>query len=209
MLDDRPPYDPPYDPDDDPDDEGARSARLAGLGTFAHLIGRVGWFHRVGGPLTEEEVALAQQCADAMGFPDYPVAALDDWTEVGAVAANLDWNGAWWEAEEQARMALTDAALDVLDPDALDIALTHIRAEAAKIIPDSAWQVATMRGIGDEALIEAAVGHATRACHHAALLIATGATADDAEAHPFVQFYRLFERGRWPLGVVGGTFQIF
>jgi hypothetical protein len=60
-------------------------------------------------------------------------------------------------------------------------------------------------GVADMALIRAAAGAATQACYQAALVLAAGAEAE----HPFAIKFRLYEAGRWPLGIVGMTFNVF
>ena len=55
------------------------------------------------------------------------------------------------------------------------------------------------------------VGSAVQAAHNAALtLLAAAADPDlDADEHMFALKYRLFEQGRWPVSVVGLSFNIF
>jgi hypothetical protein len=64
---------------------------------------------------------------------------------------------------------------------------------------------ASRSGVADEALIRAAAGAATQGAYHAALVLAAGGD----EHHPFAIKFRLFEAGRWPLGIVGATFNLF
>ena len=59
----------------------------------------------------------------------------------------------------------------------------------------------------DEELIRAAVGAASQAIYQAGLLLA--AENEEDQNHPFALKYRLFESGRWPIGVVGNSFHIF
>ena len=51
-----------------------------------------------------------------------------------------------------------------------------------------------------------ATGAAVQTCHQAALLLAAQGGAPD---HPFALKLQLFEHGRWPLGIVGMSLNIF
>ena len=65
----------------------------------------------------------------------------------------------------------------------------------------------------------AASGSASQACHHAALTLLAAGIDDpyadpddppvDPDNHPFMLRFRLFERGRWPLGITGNSLNIF
>ena len=51
---------------------------------------------------------------------------------------------------------------------------------------------------------------AVEAAHKAALvLIAAADPAFDADDHPFTAKFRLFEFGRWPVGLIGSSFNLF
>ena len=99
---------------------------------------------------------------------------------------------------------LVDEALTEISPDELEMALTHVSAMAGECLPQAA-ELATLRGGGEGDIIQAATGAAAHACHQAALVLAAG--GDDE--HPFTFKYQLFEAGRWPLGIIGGSFAIF
>src|SRR5579875_2739852 len=59
-------------------------------------------------------------------------------------------------------------------------------------------------GLDDPYLVRVVAGAASQAAFDDAL-----ARATDADDHPFVQKYRLFERGRWVLGKIARTLYIF
>lgn len=189
-------------------DEEAADARLGAMGAFASVIRQTPWFTKIGQPFKPADVALIERCANATGFEAY-AADIRDWEEAAEAAASGDINSPWWEAEESLRAAVTQDALDYLGEEELTIALTHIQAVAAEVIPNRIWDVATMWGMTEEDMVDAAVGQALHACHNAALLVATGATDEDAEEHPFSLKFKLFEQGRWPIGVYGSTFMVF
>lgn len=180
---------------------------LVAVSRLAQMIPQVPWFGAVGGPLEAQERRLASAYLDALGFPEVEVAAVADWEEAEAAARNPDWNSAWWEAEEQLRMALIDAACGLSGEDAVMVALTNVTSRASDVVHEAAEATAARFGVDDEALVRAAAGAATQACYQAALVLA--AEEEDQDGHPFALKYRLFEAGRWPLGVAGSSFNLF
>jgi hypothetical protein len=49
-----------------------------------------------------------------------------------------------------------------------------------------------------------------QSAHQAALVLVAAADPDfEAEHHPFAAKFRLFEFGRWPVGVIGRSFNLF
>ncbi len=178
---------------------------LAAVARFAAGLDRISWLRAVGEPLSAAERDDAEAYLSALGFPDANLAPVADWTEAGEAAQNPDWNSAWWEAEEQLRAGLTVQALELVEEEDLMDALGHVTAKASAAAGGAAEATAARWGVGDEALIRAAAGAAVQACYQAALVLAAGAEED----HPFALKIRLFESGRWPLGVVGSTFNLF
>ncbi len=195
--------------DDWPDDEVPlleQFPTLAAVAQFTRMIREVSWFGAVGEPLGAAESQDAAAYAAALGFPQAQVAAVGDWDEAEAAARNPEWNTTWWEAEEQLRAALTAAALELVgDQDTLMAVLTTVTGTASEVVHQAAGRAAGRHGIDDQALIRAAAGAATQASYQAALVLAADADAD----HAFAVKYRLFEAGRWPLGIVGMTLNLF
>jgi hypothetical protein len=192
--------------DDLPDDDLlAELPTLGAVSRFARMVRNVSWFAAVGEPLGPAEIADAEAYLAALGFPDAHVAAVGDWHEAEACARNPDWNSAWWEAEEQLRAALVAAAAERVGERELLVALTHVTNQASDVVHGAAAVAAARGGVADMALIRAAAGAATQACYQAALVLAAGAEAE----HPFAIKFRLYEAGRWPLGIVGMTFNVF
>ncbi|MBM3570563.1 MAG: hypothetical protein FJX46_17625 [Alphaproteobacteria bacterium] len=178
---------------------------LQAIARFVAGLEAVAWFGAVGEKLTADEAAAARAYLDALGFPDAGIGQVIDWDEAGDAAQNPELNSDWWEAEEQARMALiAEAEARLTGPELLS-ALDHVAQEAARIAGAAAVDSAARFGCEDEALVRAAAGAAAQACHQAALVLAAGAEPD----HPFALKFRLYESGRWPLGVAGGTFNLF
>jgi len=195
----------PANDDEEPEADDPLGADLLVLGRFARMLPSIPWFGVVGDELSATEVANAQAYLDALGFPEAEVADVANWIDAEAAARNPDWNPAWWEAEEQLRMALLDEAGAMHGEEALLIALTHVTSMASDLVQEAASRAATRDGMTDEALIRAAAGAATQAAYQAALVLAAGGEPD----HAFALKFRLFEAGRWPLGIVGNTFHLF
>ena len=178
---------------------------LQAVASFARMVAEVGWFARLGAEIESDEVDWAERYLQGLGFPDVEVAPVEDWEEAEAAARNPDWNSDWWEAEEQLRASLLADAIERSDEETVMLALTHVTNQASEAVLMAAEAAAARFGVEDEALIRAAAGAATQACYHAALVLA----AEADEEHPFALKYRLYEAGRWPLGVVGRSFNLF
>jgi hypothetical protein len=191
------------DEDDAPDPNDY--PELLTVARFAGLVKSVPWFASVGEPLGRSEIADARAYLDALGFPDVHVADIAGWEEAEDAIKNPDFDDAWWEAEEQLRMALYAEALTRASEEDVLLALTHVTGRASEVVHGAAAIAAARAGVADEGLIRAAAGAATQACYQAALVLAAGGEPE----HPFALKYRLYEAGRWPLGVVGATFSLF
>lgn len=172
---------------------------------FNKLLSSVHWFQDLGEPLDKETQDTARYFADALGFPDAYVALVEDWEEASYAAANPDWNTEGWEAEEQLMATLTNQALELMSEEDLGMALTHVAATASPLIDDVVEALADEHGLADQAFLTAAKGAALQACHQSALVLAAG----EEDTHPFALKYRLFELGRWPIGITGNSFNIF
>lgn len=194
--------------DDDDDDYGLDDDQLAALTAIRRLgevVGRVPWFSRIGLPLSAEERDLAQRYLDMLGFPDASPAPVEDWTDAGDAASNTDLNSEAWEVEEQLRADLSREALDFFDEETLSDTLSFITETAGPVIVEGIAGAASLWPIEDDAVIEAATGAAVQMCYQAALVLAAQAVED----HPFALKFRLFELGRWPIGLSGRSFNIF
>lgn len=178
---------------------------LRTVARFARTAPHVSWFLRLGEPLTEEVRRTGESYVHALGFPDCAVAAVGDWGEAVVAAEDSGFDEPSWEAEEQLTAGLMDAALAVVEREELATALTHVSAAAGDAAKLAIEEAAARAGYSDPALLDAAAGAAAKACCQAALLLAGGGDEDHAVAFK----YRLFESGRWPLGIIGGTFSIF
>ena len=178
---------------------------LALLRDFARLLPDIAWFGQLGTPLDQETRTLAHGYLEGLGFPDADMAKLSNWEDATAAAESGDWNSAAWEAEESLRAALSTDLLDVLSEEAFEIGFTYVAAQADEAVRNAAEATANDWGVEDMEIAIAAAGAAMQAVHGAAIAVAAG--ADDN--HPFLLRFRLFERGRWPIGIAGLTFNIF
>lgn len=178
---------------------------LAGVRRFARLIPNTDWFARVGQPLDPVARDEARTYAAALGFPDAEPAILEDWQDAAAAAETLDLNTPAWEAEAQLRRDLALAAEAEVEPRVLELVMTGIAELAADPVREAAETTAALLGIHDEDFLRAASGGAVQACHQAALVLAAGQGAE----HPFSLKFSLYEHGRWPVGIVGASFNIF
>lgn len=183
---------------------------LARVRRFARALERIPWFANLGEPLTPGARASARKYTDGLGFPDADVAILVDWDDAAAAAENNDWNSPAWEAEELLRSDLTAHALETLSEDALRIAMTLIADRVSEPAKEQMEQASFIWDVEDEAQKQLAVGTAVQAAHQASLvLIAAIDPSFDAEDHPFREKFRLFEFGRWPVGIIGSSFNLF
>ncbi len=196
------------DPDDDFDaeeDEAGTPPRLQLVLRFAAYVRRVAWFSNLGEPLSPTEIAVAEDYCSALGFPYVTPVLTEDWEEAESAVGNPDWNADAWEAEEALRAGLIAQALEEIEEDELTAALTAVTGRAAEVLHEQAAVAAARSGVFDQELIRAAAGAGVQGCYQAALVLAAGAGDD----HPFAIRFRLFEAGRWPLGIVGSTFGVF
>ena len=178
---------------------------IALVSRFSAAVTRVPWFARVAETLDIETRGLAQQYVAALGFPDAFISMVEDWSDADVAAANLDWDSSGWEAEEQLRVSLMEQARGLVGEENLTLLLAHVNAAASDPIEIGVREAAALYDVEDATLIDAAIGAAAQACHLAALALVV---ADDPD-HPFILKFRLFETGRWPIGIAGNSFNLF
>ena len=200
-------------PNMDDDELEELERELPGLSTlsrFARSLDRIPWFANMGEPLTPGAKAAADAYLDGLGFPEAGVAILVDWEDAADAAESLDWHSPAWEAEELLRSDLTARALEVLSEEALRIGMTLISDKVSEPAKEAMEQASFIWDMEDQAAQRLAVGAAVQAAHGAALaLMAANDPEFDAQSHPFAAKFRLFEFGRWPVGVTGLSFNLF
>ena len=183
---------------------------LARVSRFARSLDGIPWFANLGEPLTPGARAVAETYLEGLGFPDADVAILVDWEDAADAAESLDFQSPAWEAEELLRADLTARALDQLSEEALRLAMTLIGERIADPAKEAMKQASFIWDMEDEASQRLAVGGAVQAANQAALALIAAADPDfDADNHPFAAKFRLFEFGRWPVGVAGQSFNLF
>ena len=174
---------------------------------FADSIADPAFFSRLGEPLDPRELALARAYLDGLGFPEADPAKLGDWSDAIAAAETLDRDPLAWEAEEMQRAALVEQALERLDEQALQAALTLVAAKIGEVARDAAEASAALDDVFDETVVNAAAGGLVQAAHGAVLVLLAEAEHQEPP-HPFLARWRLYVRGRWPVGVAGATYNI-
>lgn len=191
--------------DTDIDELFEESPGLKAVAPFLTLASNVRWFRTLGEDPDRRTVDLASAYANALGFPEAYPAFMADWEEAADAAENTEVNSPAWEAEEQLRATLTNDALDVLDEQTLEMVMTHVAQGTSDAIESAAMEAAQELRIFDEEFVRATTGAAVQATYQAALAAMTGAEED----HPFVLRFQLFEKGRWPIGIIGNSFLVF
>lgn len=174
---------------------------------FAESIADPAFFSRLGERLDAREIALSRAYLDGLGLPEAEPAEMGDWSDAIAAAETLDRDPMAWEAEELQRAALVERALERLDEQALQAALTLVASKIGELAKEAAEASAAMDDMYDEAVVNAAAGGLVQAAHGAVLVLLAEAEDDDPP-HPFLARWRLYVRGRWPVGVAGSTYNI-
>jgi hypothetical protein len=192
--------------------EGAELEQLLGeipalmtIKRFASVVDRIHWFSTIGERIDDEVKDVSRRYLDGLGFPDADLAAISSWEEAGDAAASLDFDSEAWEAEEQLRAGLVSEALLHLDEQGLQVTLAHVTSTTSDGLEDAMENMAAIWDLNDETLITAATGAVIQTVYNAALVLAAGGEED----HPFALKFRLFELGRWPIGVHGRSFNLF
>jgi len=189
-------------------------AGLRAVARLARLLPNIDWFSQTGRPIKNTQLIWAESYCAGLGFLDVNVSGLEGWREAAALAAEQDWDAQFWEAEEQAHQALLEQAEQWLPSYDLEVALNHVALRATELAQIKAVAAAARAGIVDDGLIRAAAQAAGQAAYQAALVLAAQGNDyneddDSGEEHAFAAKFRLFEAGRWPLGLVGNTFTLF
>ena len=174
---------------------------------FADSLNANTWFSRLGEPLDEREPHLARIYLDGLGFPEAEPAVLTSWDEAAGAAETLDRDPVAWEAEEMLRTSLAAQALERLDEQAVATALAMVAQKTGDTARDAVEDAAAIADVEDMDLVHAAAGALAQAANGAALVVMAEAEDDD-DPHPFLARWRLFARGRWPVGLAGSTFNI-
>lgn len=177
---------------------------LVAVQTVVRIVASLDWFSAIGTPLLASIRTDAEIYLNALGFSDLSVAPLPDWREAKAALDERAWESTWSDAEDQARSALAAQALDINGEDVVSAAVGYVSERAHDAATNSLNACAALLG-ADSELIEAAAYDARDAACQALLI----ALSDEGIDHPLALKFRLFEAGRWPLGAVGSSFNLF
>ncbi len=184
---------------------------LSRLRRFADGLEQVRWFSHLGEVLSPSARKSAEAYIDNLGFPEVDVAVLANWDDAAAAAETFDWSNPAWEAEELARADLTSQALAIMSEEALQLGLSVISDKASHAAKSALLDTAALWDMVDENVHNLSVGSAVHSVYGAGLaLLASAADPDfDAAQHAFAAKFRLFGLGRWPVGIVGQSCNIF
>src|SRR5262249_39971607 len=185
---------------------GSRSrVSLDAVAALEPRVAALAWFATVGAPLTQIERDDAAAWLSALDRADIAIDPVPDWAAAKALADAPGWDQAWWVAEERQRTALLAEATARHGRAPLFDALTRITRAMSDPAHDRATHGLKRAGLADEGLARAAAGAATQAGYLAALALAPG----QPPSHAFLAKLRLFEAGRWPLGIVTARLWVF
>jgi hypothetical protein len=182
------------------------SAALAPLDALRTRIRVASWFAAVGEELTTAERWDARAYLAALGFTETGVSAVPSWPKAAAIAKSPGWSRQWWDREEVERSALLARASALVPEHDLMAALSRVMELAASLTHGAAAIAASRSNIADQALSRVAAGAAAQSAYQAAL---AAIAHDGASEHPFSIKFRLFEAGRWPLGISDNAFHLF
>ena len=168
------------------------------LDDVTDAIAGASWFAATGEPLTTTDRDEAARYVQALGLGTVRVTAARGWRDAACIAQDARWSRGWWNSEEQLRQTLTLAAERAYGRHELMTALGTVMRAAGDLVRGKAAVAAARAGIAGPALIRAAAGAASMACHQLALAALDTAAQD----HPFRLKFRLFAAGRWPLCVI-------
>ena len=183
---------------DGPDD------RLRHLAAFGKSLTALPWFAATGTPLDPAEQNDARAYLDGLDLPACEIQSAGSWDAAGDIVKRSDFSPQWWSAEDSLADALMDDAARTFGHDSLVARLSGIERAASDHLQGVASTALARDGLADAGLGKSAAGSATVAVHHAALALAAGA----AGSHPFAAKFRLFQAGRWPLGVYADVFYV-
>ncbi len=169
-------------------------------------IPRISWFAALGETLQPAEAGDLAAYVQGLGLPACQPTIVAGWADAARVASDPDWDHAWWDAEEKLRVALLAKAEAALGDGAAMDRLSAVTQAAHDATIGPAAMAAARAGVADQALVRAAAGAATQSCYQSGLALLAG-VADPA--HPFHAKLRLFQAGRWPLGIVRGSAYMF
>ncbi|MBL4616360.1 MAG: hypothetical protein JKY46_01570 [Robiginitomaculum sp.] len=175
---------------------------------FADSLSATPLFSRVGTKLDDHDRELATLYGQNLGFSHvFPARLLHLSEAIGAAEAN-DYDPEAWECEEQLRASLHAQALLQTSEEGAAALLQLVASEVSQIAKDVAEDTFSHSPHINEAAINCIIGHVAQAAHCMALAILSNTDVVDPD-HPFVLRWSLFNRGRWPVGIVGSSYNLY
>jgi len=175
---------------------------------FADSICAAPLFSRIGETLDDHDFDLARDYTQNLGFAHVLPARVLHLAEAVGVAEAMDHDPAAWEAEEQLRSSLHHEVLQKTSEEGAGQLLQLIAAKAAETAQDSVTEIFAHNPAVDEVAKNAIIGHVTLAAHCMGLLILSDIDQEQPD-HPFISRWSLFNRGRWPIGITGASYNVF
>jgi hypothetical protein len=164
------------------------------------------WFSCVGQPLAAaDHAAIAAIVQSDAELVRVAIGSVAHWHEAGEFIRAAEFDGAWWDHEEEERTRLWECATESHAEDDLLARLEGVTRALTDAVHFSAAAAAARDGGADPAVVRAAAAAALMAAHQHALAQLAG----EGRAHFFHLKYALFAGGRWPLGCHRGRYVVF
>lgn len=201
-------------PDDDEAaeffDSVATVRGLQGVARLSRLLPGIDWFGAAGQPVPPPLRAEALAYAEVLGVWGPELACPETWDDAAELVLAQDFDPDFWRAEAQIAEPLMDQALALLPAHDLRVALSHVSFSAAQLARAKAARLLAVCGRDDEEVLLAAAQAAAAAAAQAGLALALqSAGSSDPGCALFLGKFALFERGRWPLGMIGNSLFLF
>ncbi|MCF6292838.1 MAG: hypothetical protein L3J04_05525 [Robiginitomaculum sp.] len=175
---------------------------------FADSLSATPLFSRIGIQLDDTDRELATLYAQNLGFSHvFPARLLHLSEAIGAAEAN-DYDPEAWGCEEQLRASLHGQALLSTSEEGASALLQLVASEVSQIAKDSAEETFSHSSQVNEAAINCIIGHVAQSAHCMTLAILSNTDIDDPD-HPFILRWSLFNRGRWPVGIIGSSYNLY
>jgi hypothetical protein len=196
-------FDPGIYDDDDPilEVDGDTLEVIQGI---VRIVEGFDWYRSVGGVLEPQVWSDADAYLIALGFPDLVVAAVPEGPDLEEALAERDWVTDWSSAEDQLRSAIAEDAMNAVGEEAVTAAVAIVGRRAHGPALTTAQHNPQFQSPVRDWAEQAANDARDAACQ--ALLVALAEAGTD---HPLALKFRLYEAGHWPLGAVGGSFNVF
>ncbi|PHR63110.1 MAG: hypothetical protein COA47_00410 [Robiginitomaculum sp.] len=175
---------------------------------FSDSLSAAPLFSRVGQTLDPADRDLAERYVQNLGFPHIEQARLVHLAEaLGAAEASGEDPDAW-ETEEQLRSFLHMEAMAQTSEEGANALLQLVSGQVSEVASAAVIEHFEHSPHYDEAAKNAMVGHVVQSAHCMALAILSNMDEEQPD-HPFILRWSLFNRGRWPVGITGSSFNLF